>query len=112
MSYPVGSSQSGGSGGGGGESSFVLSETEVNLGTTPRRAGRFEISSTGLTPGKAVFVLQASGPYAGKGTFLDESEMDTVSVTAKVLNSSTIQCFWRSNTIVRGNFKFNYIVGI
>jgi hypothetical protein len=93
--------------------SFTLSTVEVNLGTVPslRRSGRFLITGlSGLTAGKAVSIQQANGPYTGKGTREDEAEVDQILVTGKVLNSTTIQCFWSSRYKVRGNFKFNYSV--
>jgi hypothetical protein len=89
----------------------TLQTVEKNLGSIPVRSGRFTISGTGLVTGKPVFVVQASGPYTGKGTRSDEAERDHVSVTGKVINSTTIECFWNSATKVRGNFKFDYFLG-
>ena len=89
-----------------------LTTVEVNLGATWRRSGSFQIAGlAGLTIGKPVYIQQATGPYTGKGTRLDEAEMDMVLVLAKVIIATTIQCYWNSRYKVRGNFKFNYFVG-
>ncbi len=92
--------------------SLDLTEIEVNLGSTARTSGSFVISGlSGLTTGDPVLVRQAVGPYTGKGTRADEFELDSVSVAGKVASASTIQCYWRSDAWVRGNFKFLYVVG-
>lgn len=91
-----------------------LLQAEASLGSAPnaRYGGSFQITGlSGLGADYPVFMQQASGPYTGKGTRADEAEMDQVQVTAKVLNSTTIQCYWRSQRRVRGNFKFNYVLG-
>lgn len=92
--------------------SLTLTTVEVSLGSAPdaRRSGRFTIAGAGLTAGKAVSIQQANGPYTGKGTREDEAEMDQILITGKVLNATTIQCFWKSQHRTRGNFKFNYAV--
>lgn len=88
---------------------FVVSTEEVDLGSTPRRSGRFDISGlSGLTPGNGVLIQQALGPYTGKGTQADEAEMDRILPVAKAASSSEIQVFWSSSTLVKGNFKFDY----
>jgi hypothetical protein len=90
----------------------VLTTVEINLGSTARRSGNFQISGlSGLTANKPVFIKQAVGPYTGKGTRFDEAEMDSLNVRAKVLNTTTIQCYWSSQYQVRGNFKFDYLIG-
>ena len=97
------------SGGGGGA---TLVEVEVDLSTTkPRDSGSFTIASSGLTAGKMVAIQKANGPYTGKGTLSDEAEMDSVQVTGKVTDATTIQCYWSSSTLVKGNHKFHYLVG-
>lgn len=94
---------------GGGASPY--STVEVNLGSFPRKTGRFTISGSGLTAGKPVQIWQAVGPYTGKGTREDEVEMDMVKATGIVLNTTTITVYWNSPTRVRGNRKFAYQVG-
>lgn len=96
-------------GGGGGASAF--SPAEVNLGSTARKSGKFTISGSGLTTGRPVLIFQAAGPYSGKGTRADEAEMDNVAVSASVTSSTQITCYWNSATRVRGNRKFNYLIG-
>lgn len=97
--------------GGGGGGSPVITTVEVSLGSVPRRAGRFTISGIGLTVDKPVMIQQANGPYTSKGTRADEAEMDQVTASGKVLDATTIECFWTSPTRVKGNFKFDYFVG-
>lgn len=84
---------------------------EKDLGSSAARAGKFTISGTGLTVGKPVIVQQAVGPYTNKGTLADEAEMDQVDVSASVTATNTITAYWKSNTFVKGNFKFNYLIG-
>lgn len=74
------------------------------------RAGSFQITGTGFTPGKMVIISQAPGPYTGKGTLADEAECDPITVSGYVLNATTIQCYWSCPFVVRGNFKFNYFI--
>jgi hypothetical protein len=99
----------GSGGGGGGSASFT--NVEINIASIGRNSGSFTITGTGLTTGKPVFIQQAVGPYTGKGTLADEAEMDQLLVTASVINSTTIRAYWTSHYPVRGNFKFNYLIG-
>lgn len=94
----------------GGGGSFALTTVEVSLGTTPKRSGKFNITSSGLTSGKAVLITQANGPYTDKGTRADEAEMDMVIVTGKTTSTTNIECYWNSRWRVWKNFKFDYIV--
>lgn len=97
---------------GNGSSSSVteFSIQEVSVSTKPRKSGKFTISGTGMTVGKQVIILQATGPYTGKGTLADESEMDGLIVKGYVRSDTEIQCYWTSDTYVIGNFKFNYLI--
>ena len=88
-----------------------LTTVEKDLGATPRRAGKFTIAGTGLTIGKPVSIAQAVGPYTGKGTRADEAEMDGLVVKASVTAADTITAYWNAATRIKGNFKFNYLVG-
>lgn len=88
-----------------------LITVEVNIGAMPRKSGRFTITSSGLTSGKALIINQAVGPYTNKGSRQDEAEMDGLIVSGIVTNATTIQCYWRAPTFVVGNFKFNYFIG-
>lgn len=96
-------------GGGGGSASFSLAE--VDLGNKARKSGRFTIPVTGQTPGKPVKIWQGVGPYTGKGTREDECEMDEVVATGVILSPTLMTVYWSSATRVRGNRKFNYLVG-
>lgn len=89
----------------------AFATVEKDLGSIARRAGRFTITSSGLTAGKPVKIWQAVGPYTGKGTREDECEMDEVVATGIVLNATTITAYWSSATRVRGNRKLNYLIG-
>jgi hypothetical protein len=90
----------------------ALTTVEKSLGASWRRSGNFQITGlSGLTAGKPVSIQQANGPYTGKGTREDEAEMDQLLLTGKVLNTTTIQCYWQSRFQVRGNFKVDYLVG-
>jgi hypothetical protein len=93
-------------GGGGGGS---LTQVEVDLGSTPRRSGRFTITDAAIASTSKVICVQAGGPYTGKGTLGDEAEMDHVDV-AVTPATGTATAYWVSSTFVRGNFKFNYQV--
>jgi len=98
------------SGGGGGSPAFTI--VEKDLGSNPRRDGKFTITGlSGLTIGKPVNISQAVAPYTNKGTLADEAEMDGLVVKAIVTAVDTITAYWNSATRVRGNFKFNYLIG-
>lgn len=90
--------------------SFTLTQIEVNLGSRPKTSGKFSITGAGLTVGANVLIVQANGPYTGKGTRADESEMDGLIVKGKVTSTTNIDCYWNSPTKVWKNFKFNYVV--
>lgn len=86
---------------------------EKDLGSTPISSGSFTITGTNFVPGRPVLVQQAAGPYTGKGTLPDEAEMDSISATGYVLNSTTLRIYWGSNprgNRVRDKFKFHYLV--
>ena len=68
------------------------------------------ITLSGLTIGKQIIISQATSPYTGKGTMNDESEMDFIGVNGVVISATEIKCFWNSQTLVKGNFKFNYLI--
>jgi hypothetical protein len=73
----------------------------VNLGTRPVRSGSFLLNARNHN-----LVVQADGPYPGKGTLADEAQMDAINVTSSQVNSQQIKCNWTSRTFVKGNFRF------
>lgn len=85
-----------------------VSVIEKDLGFPPRYSGSFQIPGSGLTPGNVIRIEQAPGPYTGKGNRADEAEMDSVSVSAYVLDANTVQCYWHASGPVSGNFRFSY----
>lgn len=103
----VGNDVVGGSPAGG---SLALTVVEKDLGAGVS-SGTFDITGSGLTPGKAVLIQQAAAPYTGKGDLDDEAEMDQVSVTGYVFDATTIRCHWNSwPAAMAGNVKFQYTV--
>lgn len=94
-------------------SSGVPADTiEVNLGSRARRSGRFTITGSGFTPGGPVIVQKAGGPYTGKGSRADEAEMDSITASATIVSATAIDVYWQSQGPVKGNIKFNYILGV
>jgi hypothetical protein len=89
----------------------TIDTVEVDLGSEPVPNGEFTITGAGFTVGKPVIITQAPGAYTGKGSYPDEIELDQLTVAAYIFDSTTIKCNWGSNTRVRGNVKFNYMVG-
>ena len=96
--------------GGGGGGSTALTEVEVDLGAVPVSNGTFIITSSGLVTGKLIQIHQSPGPYTGKGTLMDEIELDHIVITGKVTSATTIECHWGCATKVAGKVKFNYWV--
>lgn len=92
------------------EDEFTINTEEIDIGSTPRKSGKFIINTTGLTVNQPVVVTQASGPYTGKGTLTDEAQMDSVTVRAKAISTTDIECFWSSQTYVKNFIKFDYII--
>lgn len=69
---------------------FISTQT-VNLGTIYSFSGTFDlIGLVGLTPGDPVFVARAVTAVTP-----DEAE-DQMVISGRVLNSTTIRCFWKS----------------
>lgn len=87
----------------------TFTTVEVDLGSA-KRSGKFTITDSGLTVGKQVMIYQATGPYTGKGTLADESQMDSIIAQGVVTTTTNIDVYWNSQTLVRGNFKFNYLI--
>ena len=92
--------------------SRAFTTVEKNLGAVPKSGGKFTITGfSGLTIGKVVNIFKAVGPYTNKGTRADEAEMDAITVSASVTAADTITAYWNSATRVKGNYKFNYLIG-
>lgn len=92
----------------------VYTNFEVTLLVAPnaRRSGNFLTAvGAGLTVGKPVNCWQGPGPYTNKGTRSDEAEMDVLDITGIVETATSIRFYWNSKTRVRGNFKFNFVIG-
>jgi hypothetical protein len=91
-----------------------LKTVEILMCTWPAQySGHFTIADVDLVPGKPVMIQQAVGPYTGKGTLMDEAEMDQVHVTGITINSTTIQAYWVCQPYsgpISGYIKFNYFV--
>lgn len=96
---------------GGGTTIFSLASATVDLGAIPIMSGSFQITGlAGLVPGTDVLVIQAVGPYTGKGTLADEAE-DQISISGTVLSATVIQCYFESiNGPISGNLKVLYAV--
>jgi hypothetical protein len=92
-----------------GGGSLTATGVDVTLSSTPARAGRFTITTTGLTTGRPVLVSQAAGPYVGKGTLADEAQMDAIRVAAKAISATVIECQWTSQTWIRGSVRFDWL---
>ena len=90
---------------------LTLTQVEVDLGSAPRMSGSFTITSSGLTVGKPVLVTQAKAAYTGKGILTDEPEMDQIACSGVVTSATDIAVSWVASGPVKGNVKFDYIVG-
>lgn len=55
---------------------------EIDLGSTPKFAGKFTITDAAIGATSKVLCWQAPGPYTNKGTRADEAEMQPVQVIA------------------------------
>lgn len=85
-----------------------MNVADVDLGNTAN-SGRFTISGSGFDLTKRVVISPNPGPYTGKGSLADESEMDAITVVGHVLDASTLECFWHAIPgPVRGHFNFQY----
>lgn len=111
---------------------WQLNTFTQDLGSIPRNAGSFTYdtgayvwnddsdtygtswngglwsSGSPFVLGREVLIQQTNGPYPGKGTLTDEAEMDHIVISARATGFSTMECFWNSATMVKGNFNFSY----
>lgn len=102
-----------------------ITTVEVNLGSTPAWRGSFTIPNAEINPNSKIIIQQASGPYSGKGSKGDESEMDQIFCVAEAGPGQAV-VRWRTvggigptsdkstsmvvKGMVKGNFKFNYMI--
>lgn len=86
-----------------------IAEIEINFGNTPAKMGNFVITGSNFTPNTPIIINQSVGPYTNKGSMMDEFQMDSINISGKCISDTFIKCYWKSNTFVKGNFKFNYI---
>lgn len=86
----------------------TVNSIQVNLGSNPTSGGSFTISGSGFVVGKSVVITQSCGPYTGKGSIPDEVSMDQLTVSAYVVNSTTINAYWGSGSKVVGYYEFDY----
>lgn len=93
---------------GGAGSSFTAFTRDLGAA---RRSGTFDITGlSGLTADKQVTVLQTADIIASKGNARDEAEMDHISATGYVVNTTTIRCYWQAPSVVVGTYAFAYLV--
>lgn len=84
----------------------TIQQFTVDLGT-PRRSGTFDITGgTGWIPGRQV-IVQMAGNRPNQ-TLTDTMQMDNITATGVVVNSSTIKVYWKSKTFVSNQYVFNY----
>lgn len=84
----------------------TIFQVTVDFGSHPITNGSFTITGTGFTPGAAICIWQASARPSS--ILYDSIEMDQISATGVVLNSTTIQCNWGCRTHVCNSYTFNY----
>lgn len=94
----------------GGSAIVTLTTFTKDLGVGAKSGGFTLTGLSGLTIDKVVSIIQTAGAITSKGNARDESEMDSITVTGYVLDSSTIKCFWHATGIVVGTYEFAYFV--
>jgi hypothetical protein len=83
----------------------VFLSTTVSLGASPAPDGNFTIGGAGMTIGKPVLVIHASGP----GGYLDEAK---VTCRGVVESAVLIRVYWSGEGLsVLGSHTFDYLVG-
>lgn len=84
-------------------------QADIDLGPRPKKSGKFTITSSGLTPGDPVIVMQAASRPGS--SLYDSVEMDQIIASGFVLNSTTISVNWGCATYVSNQYTFNYWLG-
>ena len=77
-------------------------EIEANLGDAHWR-GKFTVIDAAVSPTSKIIIQQAPGPYTGKGTRADETEMDFISCFA-VPGTGQFNVHWRTATMIGTDF--------
>lgn len=72
---------------------------EADLGSTAAWQGRFTITDAAISATSKVMIMQAPGPYTGKGTLADEAEMDPLWCVAYA-GTGQATVYWRTFTMV------------
>jgi hypothetical protein len=93
-----------------GGSSFSMTLIEINLGNIAQDSGSFKITGlSDLIIDSPVMIIQAPGPYTGKGDLADESE-EMILANGYVIDATTIQVYWSgiNQSCLIGNVKFLY----
>lgn len=86
----------GGSPGGGASATTI----EQDLGSVATFRGKFTITDAAITSSKKVLCWQAPGPYTGKGTLADESDMQPVSVISVEPLSGSAVVRWQTPPMI------------
>lgn len=81
-------------GGGGGGGSFTI--VEANLGSSPAWRGLFTFADATVIKTSVITIMQAPGPYTGKGSLEDEAEMDPLWCIAYCLIDGTVTVRWQT----------------
>jgi len=86
--------------------SGTVTETEKNLGSTASWTGTFTITDAGISSTSKVIAWQAPGPYTGKGTRPDESEMDQINCITSAVSAGSATIRWRTQTLLTQGQSF------
>lgn len=88
-----------------GSGGLTLTQVVKSLGTKPATDGKFDITGlSGLTVGKPVLVIDATGPGSNK-------DDDKVTAYGEVISTTSIRVWWRTDKVgVSGSHTFYYAV--
>lgn len=76
-----------------------------------RSSGTFDVTGlSGLTADKLVTVVQTADAIASKGNARDEFEVEPITLTAYVVDATTIRCYWHADSVCVGTYAFAYLV--
>lgn len=89
-----------------------ISYAAINVGSVPRRSGRFTLTDGTIAPSSKVMIQLGVGPYAGKGTRADEAEMYPGIIFTAVPGTGIATVYWAApyGSAVRGNLNVEYQV--